>query len=82
MGEEYYYLTTIDNPYDPCDEFDQWFAYDTEKGYNSCGLLERVAHTSDELSPEDNRIEINNAINEIVLNDLSGIYKRVVKKIA
>lgn len=76
---EYLYLTTIDNPYDPYEQFDQWFAYDTEKGYNSCGLLERIAHTSDELSPEDNRIEINNAVNQIVLHDPTGMYARVVK---
>ena len=74
------FITTIDNPYDPCDQFDQWFAFDVEKGYNSCGLLERIANTSEDLSEEDNRIEINDAIDEIVLNDPTGIYKKVVKK--
>lgn len=74
------FLTTVDNPYDPYDQFDQWFAYDVEKGYNSCGLLERIANTSDELSPEDNRIEINSAIDQIVLNDPTGTYIKVVKK--
>lgn len=74
------FITTIDNPYDPCDQFDQWFAFDVEKGYNSCGLLERIANTSEDLSEEDNRIEINNAIDEIVLNDPTGIYTKVVKK--
>lgn len=77
---EYFYLTTIDNPYDPYEQFEQWFAFDTQKGYNSCGLLERIAHTSDELSPEDNRIEINNAVNQIVLNDPTGLFVRVVKR--
>ena len=76
---EYAYLTTIDNPYDPYDEFDQWFAFDTEKGYNSCGLLERIANTSDDLSPEDNRVEINEAIDQIVLRDPTGVYKKVIK---
>ena len=76
---EYAYLTTIDNPYDPYDEFDQWFAFDTEKGYNSCGLLERIARTSDDLPPEDNRVEINEAVDQIVLRDPLGIYKKVVK---
>lgn len=75
------YLSTVDNPYDPYDQFDQWFAYDTEKGYNTCGLLARVANTSDELSPEDNRIEINSAIDQIVLSDPSGLFKKVVKRI-
>ena len=74
------FLTTVDNPYDPYEQFDQWFAYDTEKGYNSCGKLASVAHTSDELSPEDNRVEINAAVDQIVLNDPTGMFKRVVKK--
>ena len=77
---DYAYLTTIDNPYDPYDEFDQWFAFDTEKGYNSCGLLERIANTSEDLSDEDNRIEINHAVDEIVLNDPTGLFKKIVKK--
>ena len=79
MANEYAYLTTEDNPYDPYDQFDQWFAYDTEKGYNTCGLLERIANTSDDLSDEDNRIEINNAIDQIILNDPTGFYKKVIK---
>ncbi len=77
--DDYAFLTTIDNPYDPYEQFDQWFAFDTEKGYNSCGLLERIANTSEDLSDDDNRVEINHAIDEIVLNDPMGIYKKVVK---
>lgn len=78
---EYAFLTTTDNPHDPYEEFDQWFAFDTEKGYNSCGLVARFANTSEDLSPEDNRIEVNEAIDRIVLlyNPL-GIYKKVVKR--
>ena len=76
---EYAYLSTVDNPYDPCDEFDKWFAFDTEKGYNSCGLLERFANTADDLSDEDNRIEINEAIDTIVLEDVTGTYTKVTK---
>ena len=45
-------LTTIDNPYDPFDQFHSWFMFDIEKGYNSCGYLGRIAKTSDQLSEE------------------------------
>lgn len=75
-------LTTIDNPYDPFDQFDSWFTYDMDKGYNSCGYLNRIAKTSDELSDEENRKEIERAIDEIIKYDFMNIYKKVKRKIA
>ena len=45
-------ITTFDNPYDPIDQFTSWFIYDVTKGYNTCGLLGRIARTSDQLSDE------------------------------
>ena len=29
-------LTTVDNPFDPIEQFTSWFMFDIEKGYNSC----------------------------------------------
>ena len=45
-------LTTIDNPYDPFDQFTEWMLYDEEKGYHSTSYLGRIARTSDELSDD------------------------------
>ena len=39
-------LTTVDNPFDPIKQFDQWFLFDVEKGYNSSAYLARIARTS------------------------------------
>lgn len=75
-------LTTFDNPYDPFDQFNSWFMYDTDKGYNSCGYLDRIAKTSDELSDEENRKEIERAIDEIIKYDFMNIYKKIKRKIA
>lgn len=73
-------LTTIDNPFDPFEQFTSWFLFDTEKGYNSCAYLGRIARTSSELSDEENANEVERAIDEIVKYDFMNIYKKVKKK--
>ena len=70
-------LTTFDNPYDPFDQFDSWFMFDVDKGYNSCAYLDRIARTSDQLSDEENDREIERAIDEIIKYDFLNIYKKV-----
>ena len=72
-------LTTIDNPYDPIEQFVPWFMYDIEKGYNSCAYLARIATTSDVLSDEENDREVERAIDEIVRLDPMNIYKKIKK---
>lgn len=72
-----YALTTIDNPFDPFDDFDKWYAFDISHGYDSCGYLARVARTSDKFSEEDQEKEIQRAIDEIVKLNINGMYKKV-----
>ena len=74
-------LTTFDNPFNPFDNFDEWFSFDTEKGYNSCGYLDRIARTSSALTEEENLNEIERAIDEIVRIDPFNIYYKVTKEI-
>ena len=76
-----YRLTTIDNPYSPFTDFEQWFMFDVEKGYNTCGYLARIANTSDELTEQETTEEINRAIDEIIKYDFMNIYKKVKKKV-
>ena len=70
-------LTTWDNPYNPIDDFESWFSYEVEKGYNTSGLLARVARTSDLLSDEENNDEVNRAIDEILQNDPTCFYRKI-----
>lgn len=73
-------LTTFDNPYDPFTNFDEWFHYDLEKGYNSCSYLARVSRTSEEFTEQENNLQIEKAIDEIIQFDPFNIYKKVVKE--
>ena len=73
-------ITTIDNPYDPIEDFDSWYQFDMSKGYNSCALLDRLALTSDQLTDEENQREIERAIDEIIKYDVLNIYKKVKKE--
>lgn len=74
-------LTTIDNPFDPFTQFEQWFLFDVEKGYNSCSYLARIAKTSDQFTEKENDKEIERAIDEIIKYDFMNIYKKVTKEV-
>lgn len=74
-----YLLTTVDNPYDPWTQWDQWFAWDQSAGYHTPGLLARVVRTSDDLSEADQHLAIQEAINEIVDENVLGVFRKVRK---
>ena len=73
-------LTTFDNPFNPFEDFSNWFLFDVEKGYDTCAYLARMSLTSDALSDEENNAEIERAIDEIVKQDFRNIYYKVVKE--
>ena len=73
-------LTTFDNPFDPFEQFDQWFLFDVEKGYNSSSRLARIAKISDEMTEKEVNEETERAIDEIIYYDFMNIYKKVYRK--
>ena len=72
-------LTTIDNPFNPFEQFVPWFLFVEEKGYHSCAYLGRIARTSDQLTDAENDLEVERAIDEIIKYDFMNIYKKVVQ---
>lgn len=74
-------LTTVDNPFSPFDEYDEWYAFDERKGYHTPSYLARVVGSGTDLSDVDENFFITKAIDEIVdLNPL-GLYKKVTREI-
>lgn len=74
-------LTTIDNPFDPFEDFASWYLFDSKQGYNSCGLLSIFAETSDVYSDDENKFIIEDAIDEIIKTDPLQIYKKITKEV-
>lgn len=81
MAEKVIMLTTVDNPWDPVDNFDSWLQFDTEKGYNSCAMLAKIAKTSDQMSPREYTNELEHAIDDIVKYDFMHVYKKYVREV-
>ncbi len=79
-------LTTIDNPFDPFEQFNEWFVYDITKGYNTCNRLASLATTSDQLSDEETAAIKEEAMKVLIKTgaiDKQGNiveYKRIIKK--
>jgi hypothetical protein len=76
-GRSEYMLTTVDNPYDPWTQWDEWFAWDQNAGYHTPGLLARIAQGSADLSEADEQLAIQQAIEEIVQENVLGVFRKV-----
>lgn len=72
-------LTTVDNPYDPFEQYDLWESFDQENGYNTPSVLAQYADVSNSMTDSEQLYEISNAIDEILQDDLLLIYKKVEK---
>lgn len=75
-------LSTVDNPYNPFTNYDEWLVYDLGQGYNSNAFLARVAYSSDELSDADQAAAIELAIDEIVRENSLGLFKKVSQEVS
>lgn len=75
-------LTTVDNPHDPFEDYDSWHAYDLRAGHHTAGFLARILITSDELSESDQNLANELAIDEIVRENVTGLYRKVTREIS
>jgi len=73
-----YMLTTVDNPFSPFTQFDEWLVWDHNAGYDTPALLDRIANQSDEMSEADQAQAIDLAMDEIVRENVSGMHTKVL----
>ena len=74
---EDYMLTTVDNPWNPYVNYAEWYQYDQAHGYDSTGLLARIANVSLDLSESLVNAAIEDAIDEICQINVSGMHKKI-----
>lgn len=70
-------LTTVDNPYNPFTQFDEWMQFDERSGYYTTQYLARLTLSSADLSDADQSSAIEHAIDEAVRENINGMYRRI-----
>lgn len=70
-------LTTIDNPWNPFTNFEEWWKFDHDMGYDCCGYLGRESYITDQLSDEEEDAEVERAIDDIIKFDFTNMYRKV-----
>lgn len=66
-------VTTVDNPYNPIKDFDNWYRFDTEKGYGTCEFLARLVQESGGLPEKINNMALEEAIDEMVRENIGPV---------
>ena len=72
-------LSTIDNPFNPFEDYSSWLMFDKEKGYDSAERLMRIAKVTDDMTQKEENEEIERAIDEIIKYDFLNVYTKVSK---
>lgn len=70
-------LTTVDNPFNPLTDWDDWYNYDESKGYYTSEYLARITKTSDDLGEQEQDQAMEEAIDEIIELNPDGFYKKI-----
>lgn len=72
-------LTTVDNPYDPFEQFTLWHMFDKEMGYNTSERLMRLANITDDMSQVEIDEEVDRAMDRLIEIDFTNTFKKVTK---
>lgn len=73
-------ITTIDNPFNPFDDFTSWYLFDIEKGYYTSSKLARLVKLTDDMTEKEENEEIERAIDRLIEIDPLNIYKKITRE--
>lgn len=71
-------ITTIDNPYNPITQFDNWFRFDVEKGYYTCSKLARLTNLRNDMTSQEESEEVERAIDRLIELDIANVYRKFI----
>ena len=75
-----YMLTTLDNPFDPFNDFTHWHMFDCEKGHNTSSRIARIADLNSEMTQKEVDEEMERVMDLIVKYDFEDKYIKVQEK--
>ena len=73
-------ITTIDNPFDPFEQFTSWLLFDAEKGYYSNNKVARLANFEEDMTEQEMLEENERAIDLLISIDFTDTFKKVYRK--
>lgn len=79
--KERVHITTIDNPFNPFEDFASWYDFDMEKGYCSCQRVARLANITDDMTDLEEEAEIERATKRLVEIDPLDIFQLYIIKV-
>ena len=75
-------LTTTTNPFDPFDDFNNWYREDELQGTKCCEYIANLANWKENMSNEEKMMETERVIDEIIAADPFDRYKKVVREVS
>lgn len=72
-----YWITTIDNEWNPFTHFAEWWSRDRELGYNTCEWIDKFVKTSIELDEDEMDYDIDCGSNEFLAFNPFGMHYKV-----
>ena len=78
--ENKFMLTTLDNPFDPFEDFMAWYKFDLENDHQTSSRIARLAQIDPEMSQKEQDEEQARVMEFIFDHDLEGKYVKVFEK--